>query len=276
MRQTIVVVLVCASALAAADASDLARTFADATAGFSADRDISDDPPPRFAFTDEAFAIDSSGAAHLGTYGSPSASIIGKAADGSRWIAADIDYVVPCGMAGCEKMQAPQVHASGLFDPSGRAVAWHVGLVFAGSDGVHPYRAPKPSAPQKLATRIDAGGEDAAKLFAASIGDPKKLAATISDRKDAVLFGSERPERFVGGAAIRGKLVAWNLGFTVRDGIQAGAVPSKTVAWVAANVDAAKPGAKPTPYRVLAIYEKTGAAWKLVVLHFSSAFAHDE
>lgn len=267
--------MVCASAIAAADPDDLARTFADATAGFSADRDISNDPPPRFAFTEDNVAIDASGAAHLGTYGSPSAPIIGTAADGSRWIAADVNYVVPCGMAGCEKMKAPEAHTSGLFDPSGRAVAWHIGLVFAGSDGVHRYRAPKPSVPQKLATRVDAGAEDAVKLFTASIGDPKKLAATISDRKEAVLFGSESPERYVGGAAMRGKLIAWNLGFAVRDGIQAGAVPSKTVAWVAANVDAAKPGVKPAPYRVLAIYEKTGAEWKLVVLHFSSAFTHD-
>jgi len=42
--------------------------------------------------------------------------------------------------------------------------------------------------------------------------------------------------------------------------------------WVGANVDArpaASPKARPTPYRVLAIYEHTGDTWKLVLLSFS-------
>ena len=33
--------------------------------------------------------------------------------------------------------------------------------------------------------------------------------------------------------------------------------------------DASQPKAKATPYRLTAIYERTGSAWKLVLVHFS-------
>lgn len=117
------------------------------------------------------------------------------------------------------------------------------------------------------------GADDAVKLFESTLGDPKAFAKTVSDRKDAVLLGSAKGERFVGGAKIRAKLAAWNLALQVRGGIQAGLSQNNSFAWVAANVDArpAK-GAKdkpPAPYRLLAIYEKTAGGWKLVSVSFS-------
>ena len=54
--------------------------------------------------------------------------------------------------------------------------------------------------------------------------------------------------------------------------MQAGVTSSKTIAFVAANLDATslkKPKAKPTPYRVLFVYENTGTSWQLVQAHFS-------
>jgi ketosteroid isomerase-like protein len=54
--------------------------------------------------------------------------------------------------------------------------------------------------------------------------------------------------------------------------VQAGLTSNHAVAWVAANVDAIsqkKPTDKPVPYRVLFLYEKAGAGWKLVQAHFS-------
>ena len=54
-------------------------------------------------------------------------------------------------------------------------------------------------------------------------------------------------------------------------GVQAGLTKSQTVAFVAAVVEATSvknPKAKPSPYRVFAIYEKTITSWKLVSLHF--------
>lgn len=120
--------------------------------------------------------------------------------------------------------------------------------------------------------RIGAGAEDAVKVFEGSIGDPKIFAASVSDRKDAVLIGSAPGEKTVGGAKVSAKLTNWKLAFAVHDGVAAGTTASKTVAWIAANLDArpaGKPDAKPAPYRALLIYEQKAGAWKLVAARFS-------
>ena len=83
-----------------------------------------------------------------------------------------------------------------------------------------------------------------------------------------MLYGSELTERYVGGAAVKKQLEAWNLAIKV-EGLHAGLASTKKVGFVAANVTAGVTGkGKPSPYRVLAIYEKTDT-WKLVQLHFS-------
>ena len=114
---------------------------------------------------------------------------------------------------------------------------------------------------------IDASAADAVKVFKDGLADPKSLSA----RKDIVMFGSAPKEKFV-GAKVGAALAKWKLAFTVKDGISAGTTASKTVAWVAANVDA-KPTGKEGPvtaYRVMALYEQDKAkAWKLVALEFS-------
>ncbi len=133
--------------------------------------------------------------------------------------------------------------------------------------------AAKNGAPDAIARKVDAGAEDVVKLFESSIGDPAALAATVSSRKDAILYGSAKPERYVGGASMKATLKKWGLGFKVRDGIQAGMTESKNLAWVAANVDATavkKADAKATPYRATFIYEKTDKGWTLVVAQFSA------
>ena len=109
------------------------------------------------------------------------------------------------------------------------------------------------------------------KKFEATLGDPKALAASVSARKDVVLYGSEFAERYVGAAA-KAQLAKWNLAFKVQGGIQAGVGAAKTIAWVAANVDASSiknPKAATTPYQLFAIYEQTGADWQLVAAHFA-------
>jgi hypothetical protein len=121
--------------------------------------------------------------------------------------------------------------------------------------------------PPVIAKQIEPAAADAAKLFTSTLN---QLAKTVADRPDVVLYGSAPKERYVGGAAVRKQLEAWNLTFSIRDGIEAGASASGTVAWVLANVDATSPKAKAkVPYRLWTVYEKTGAAWKLVQLHFS-------
>jgi hypothetical protein len=98
----------------------------------------------------------------------------------------------------------------------------------------------------------------------------ERFAATISARKDVVLYGTEPTERVVGGAAARARLVKWDLSLAVHGGIRAGATRSKAVAWIAADVDARSAKSKTSsPYRLTVVYEKTGAEWKIVQIHFS-------
>lgn len=287
MRRWIVVACLLVAPAARADGLDLkaiTSKLVELTAGVGeGDIPLENVTPPRFAFTSKApvvspKAIEDS-ATMLSDYASRDGTpVVGKSADGkSAWVATDIIYVFPCGMEGCDKMVAPQVHASALMDATNHAVAWHVGVVVLAATKRPAPKRSKPLAPAVLATGIDAGADEVATVFKTSIADPKAFAKTISDRKDAVLLGSELPERYVGGAAMRATVLKWNLGFKVRDGIQAGLAPSKTTAWVAANVDAAKPGdKKSTPYRVLAIYDKQGGSWQLVLVHFSTVTKEDQ
>ena len=91
-------------------------------------------------------------------------------------------------------------------------VAWHVGQVIRGADHAPPPRRGKPLAPPKLPAGIDAGAEDAASLFRASLARPAALAKTVADRKDVVLLGSDADERYLGAAQVRATLLRWNLG----------------------------------------------------------------
>ncbi|HEY1550917.1 MAG TPA: hypothetical protein VGG28_23975 [Kofleriaceae bacterium] len=191
---------------------------------------------------------------------------IAKSADGTAsWVALDYDLQELCASEACAKH--PPVDANGhmaaLFDAA-QPIAWDTAT--AGGKAARKLVA----APTTIVRRIDAGAEDADKLFEATLGDPAAFAKAISDRKDAVMFGSDPGERFVGGVAIRAQLAKWKLAFKLRDGVQAGVTSSKTIAFVAANVDAVKSGAKPAAYRVFAIYEKTNGAWRTVLLQFSN------
>ena len=200
------------------------------------------------------------------------------------WIAADlIEFEIGCGMAPCPPPPPPppaQYHATQLWQKAGKeweVVAWDLGNVVTGKQQAASIK--KGDKPDPIAKKIDAGAEDAVKVFESTIGDPKAFAATVSTRKDVVLYGNEPAERTVTGAKVKAKLEAWKLGFKVRDGIQAGVTKGKTVAWVAANVDstsAKKPKDKPVPYRLFAIYEKTGADWKLVHANFTYIVAEPE
>jgi SnoaL-like domain len=185
----------------------------------------------------------------------------------SGWVTADVQGKWPCAVIGC-KENTTTFHATMVFeaDRPWHPVALDLANPHSGKD------AAKLGAPPAITRQIDAGAEEAAKLFESTIGDVKALTATVSDRKEAVLFGSELAEKYVGTAAIKSTLTRWNLTFKVRDGVQAGVTSDKTLAWVAANVDATSaktPTAKPTPYVALFVYEKVDTTWRLVVAQFS-------
>jgi hypothetical protein len=190
----------------------------------------------------------------------------------AAWINSDIAQFSICGEGDCDHRKPEGWwHATALFEiKNQQPVAWQIVEPVAGKDQAAALK--NGVAVEKLDEKIDKGAEDPAKLFKDTLGDPKKLAATVSDRKDAVMYGSELGERYVGGAKIKSQLAKWNLGFTIKGGVQAGITKSGTVAFVAASVASKSmknPNAASSPYRVFAIYEKTITAWRLVSLHFA-------
>jgi hypothetical protein len=190
--------------------------------------------------------------------------VVATSADGSAaWVAIDLEFREFCAKASCD--HDPPVatgHMTAVFD-AGKPIAWNIAKIAKAKA--------KPPAPSTLPRQIDAAAQDAEKMFESTISDPAALAKSVSDRKDVVLYGSDAGERYLGGAAVRAQLAKWKLGYKVRDGIQAGATANGKVAFVAANVDAARATDKtPTPYRMFAIYEKANDGWRLVQLQFST------
>ena len=207
--------------------------------------------------------------------GTPKKVVVGISTDKTAaWINTDIAEYMVCGEGDCYKKPDAWWHATALFEVKGpQPVAWQIVEPVSGKDQATALK--KGVAVEKLDEKIDKGAEDAAQLFKDTLGDPKRLAATVSDRKDAVMYGSELAERYVGGAKIKSQLAKWNLNFAIKGGVQAGVTKSGTVAFVAASVAATSiknPKIAPSPYRVFAIYEKTITSWRLVSLHF--AFTH--
>lgn len=201
---------------------------------------------------------------------------IATAADGlSAWAATGARRGTQCaGLTGtidqCKEDEEPAVSVLVLFEKDGKR--WNPAVVHSAiplSANEHAQRIAGGAKLAPLATKIDPAAEPAVAVFEASLADPKRLAASVAKRRDAVLLGSAPKEKFVGGAKVAATLARWKLALAVRDGIAAGVTASKTVAWVAANVDATS-AAGITPYRVLAFYElANGKEWRLVALSFS-------
>jgi hypothetical protein len=255
-------------------------SFAAADMDFTPQLDVNgivpaDGPAPRLALSGAKVHVSAAtrdaaldGIPNMGGQ-TPNNSVEATATDGTaHWIMTDVREWKDS----CKQACPAEMHASFLWEKRGsewNLIVWDVAAVVTAKQQAAAIK--KNATPSAMPKKIDAGAEDVVKLFETSIADPKAFAATVSARKDVVLYGNEAAERAEGGAKVKAKLEAWKLGFKVRDGIQAG-LASKTVAWVAANVDSTsvkKPKDKPVPYRVLAIYEKTGAEWKLVHANFA-------
>lgn len=237
---------------------------------------------PKFALSDNVTVEQPSNAddALVGfpatTVADTNKTIVATAADpDTAWISTHLgSHFADCGKAGCAKQAADSwLRATALFEKSNgtwQPVAWSITPAIPGT-------AQQDALDQNIVpdaiSRNTTGADDVAKLFEGSIGDPKKFAATFSDRKEVVMFGSELAERYVGKQA-KSQITAWNFTFAVRDGVRAGMSKSGNVAWVAANVDAKPikaPKTKALPFRAFALYEKTGTDWKLVSLQFSTS-----
>ncbi len=274
----IVVSLVTASAVAAQPAGRASPAAAVwerfAHMGAYDDEDVKD---ARFAFNlDEVLVPAPAGALHhafeLG-FGSERTSVAFAANGQAAWVVGDIATYEICGDETCPKKPRVEAlyHATALFSggSSWQPVFWHVDDVIDGKS--YAAAVANGQTPEPVVDKV-VKADEAVALFRTSLASPAALAATISTRSDVVLLGTDRKERYVGGKQVATTLRKWSLAFTVRDGVQAGVTAGGTVAWVAANVDAAsskKPGGKVSPYRVTAIYEKSDAGWKVVALHFS-------
>ena len=235
---------------------------------------------PRFAFTSnvtwEAPATLDEAGFGLPDHAVPdrTKTLIGLVDPDTAFISTHLAEVSACPKAGCASA-TPEgwLRATAAFERTGgiwQPIAWSITSPIPGASQIAAMD--EGVGPDKLA-RSTAGADDVARLFETTIAVPKAFAATVSLRKEAVLFGSELSERWT-GAQVKAKLLSWNFMFRVRDGLRAGVSRSGNLAWVAANVDGVslkRPKAKPVPYRLFALYEKVGADWLLVGLQFSTS-----
>ncbi len=230
----------------------------------------SDTVTPRIAVLDAEIRVDT--AYEDRTAGAdfsfePTNEVIGWAADKqAAWVVVDLPLTVSGGAT-------PTVvsTAHGVAVVVAQKTKWHaVAYSFRSTvpDKEQADTLKEGTLPPKIARKIEPGAEVVAKQFVATIGDPKAFAATVSDRKEVVLLGSAHADRFE-GAKVAPTIKKWNLKLAVRDGLQAG-LAGTSLAWVVANVDATAGGAKTSvPYQLLAVYEKSGTAWKLVTAQFA-------
>jgi hypothetical protein len=257
-----------------------------------------DAPAPLFVFTNRGTAVNAWGRRWTGGSFGEFAEMRGKptvayAADRTiAWVAVDSHELFNCTTSmpveqgdafpcdpdqiverdGHTHMVGPSAHMTGLFVKAKQGwvpYAYHVGSPHSAKEQAEALKKLVKLEPIK---RHVGGADDVVAVFEKSIGSSRALAKTVSDRADVVLYGSEMSERFVGGAKVRETLEKWDLAIKVT-GLHAG-VASKHVAFVAANLEASVGKGKPSPYRLLAIYEKTDT-WKVVQLQFSFPLVFD-
>jgi hypothetical protein len=228
--------------------------------------------PPRFVLDEKNRASPTWPDVQMSIYGpgiDDKDQLAATTADKSAtWVAVNLTWMRSCGgpaSGPCGVVDA-RGHALALFDKDQRPIAWEIVSILPAK------QAAKVKSLPAMPDAIDADAASVAKLIQGALPDPAALAKLISERKDAIMFGSDAGERFVGGAAIAKTLASWKLGFTVHDGTQAALSPSKTAAVVAMNVDAKRAGSKQaTPYRLFVILEKVDATWKIVALSFDQS-----
>ncbi len=263
-----------------AHADDKARALelSNLLGSIATDGTVPDNNPPfRFGFQVDSAVVDPDAYPEAeGATGRimPKKTVIAYTADKSvAWIASDLVVYDYCGAEECQNdPPLDTVHGTMLVEVTApmHPVAFHIGSPVTGKAQAKAVAAG--GALPALAPQVDDGADAAVALFQASLADPKAMVASVSARKDVVLYGSSAGERWVGGAAVKAQLKKWGLGMTLLDGIQAGVTTGGGVAWVAANVSARaikRPKDKAMPYRVLFLYERVGGAWQLVQASFS-------
>jgi len=92
----------------------------------------------------------------------------------------------------------------------------------------------------------------------------------LADRGDAVVVGSGPREVTTGAKAIRKRwkrALAARPTMQVQGDVRAEVTPDGALGWVCANVDLGGDGAAAVPHRSFYVYERDGAAWRLIAVH---------
>ena len=235
----------------------------------TSDNDGTDAARPRFVFAAHALVAPKLQAAMGGfdDSGGFDGKIIGELGV-AAWVGADYEYGQICGADGCGAGgPTATAHALGLFEKVGdhwHAVTWQIARTVTPAEQAKALAAHV--RPDAFARAVEPAAKTAVAQLEAGLKSGAALAKTVADRDDVVLFGAAPGPRVVGAAKVRAALAHWPA-LRVTDGLQAGTIGGGTVAWIAANVAATS--GKHEPYRLLAVYIKDHASWRLVALQLA-------
>ena len=149
-----------------------------------------------------------------------------------------------------------------------RIAAWHIGELLRNPVANELAKAGKLPAPAAMKEQFD-DDHQVHDAFRAALASREAFTAAISDRTDAVNFGSAPGERVLGGAAIKRWASSTNHSFRIVDAVAAGRVGDR-VGWAAANVEYTHGNAVQT-YRVLGVLVNEKSVWRLVLVQWSNA-----
>jgi hypothetical protein len=162
-------------------------------------------------------------------------------------------------------------HASALWDKTDKGWKLIAFAIVPTATGKQQAAANKAKLVPPKVTQAENANDYFLTVFGAFLGSPGD---GISDRKDAVLFGSAPTERYVGGAKIKKTITGWNLMLDQRDGRADNITKGGKLLYIVGNFDARPQGkdkATPTPYRVFFIFEGPGGGvYDLVHANFAA------
>ena len=156
-----------------------------------------------------------------------------------------------------------QVHAAALAEtPSMRSIRDELK-----KDAIVP---PGLAAPAK----IDDAARAAADKFTKGLADQQQWGDDLGSRSDAVVIGPASGDITKGKSDIKKmwkKRIKANTRDTAAGDVTASVTPDGELAWVSAPVVQFADDDDPLPLRLFAVYEKSGADWKLIALQESTA-----
>jgi ketosteroid isomerase-like protein len=125
-------------------------------------------------------------------------------------------------------------------------------------------------------SKVDAAAEPVIEEFKKGLVDQDAWGADLVSRSDAIVVGPAAGQVARGKKAIqqlwKARIKA-NLREATSGDLTAAVTADGQLAWLSVPVTRVADGEDPLPLRVFAIYEKEGAAWKLIALHEAAAVA---